>query len=134
MIQVVTRWSLSLVQPGPCAWCSGFKDLHGGSRPSVVRSSGKDHGAGGEGGPDGGELRREICADGCDRSDDHDRDQSGDEAVLNGGDARFIPDETEREGFHGSDPRFVACAEFDEAAAGNDLRAVPTAEPHMYLN
>src|ERR1700730_11801639 len=73
------------------------------SRPPY-EGSGKDLGSRGQCGRDGGELRREIRTDGCDRGDNHDRDQSGDEAVLNGGDARFILGETEKEGFHGSDP------------------------------
>src|ERR1700732_696347 len=80
----------------------------GPSRPPYDFQARPGSGGWGQCGRDGVELRREIRADGCDRGDDHDRDQSGDEAVLEGGDARFILGETEKEGFHGSDPWFVA--------------------------
>jgi hypothetical protein len=50
------------------------------------------------------ELRGEFRADERDCGDDHDRNQAGDEAVLDGGNAGFIVRETKEEVFHGSDP------------------------------
>jgi hypothetical protein len=49
---------------------------------------------------DGVEHPREIRADGCDGDDDDDRDQGGDEAVLDGGNACFILGETQQQSFH----------------------------------
>jgi hypothetical protein len=56
---------------------------------SIVRS--------GERVTDGGEGRVEIRSERCHGTDDHDRDEGGDQAVLDGGRAKVVLDERQKE-------------------------------------
>ena len=55
---------------------------------------------------DGERLRKfsehgyKIRTDAVNRSDDYDGDESGDQTILDGGDAGFVSDETREEGLH----------------------------------
>ena len=53
---------------------------------------------------DVGEHRGKLGTDNAGRTDDHDRDESGDQAILNGGDARLVSEETREESLHRKDP------------------------------
>ena len=55
-------------------------------------------------GRDGVELRGEICADERDRGDDDDRDQRGNEAVLDGRDTGVILRKAKQKRSHGYQP------------------------------
>ena len=51
-----------------------------------------------------GEHRGQVGADHAGGANDHDRDESGDQAIFNGGDAGFVSEETREEGMHRKDP------------------------------
>jgi hypothetical protein len=72
---------------------------HGGS----LRISGKvvtDSGSWGECGGDGIELRVQVGTYRCDRGDDSNCDQCGDQAVFDGRNAGFVLGKTQEEGVH----------------------------------